>query len=49
MKKIREYNLNRVGFITFGRNVYFKKGKHTLNLLYFVERFLNAKPYAKSR
>lgn len=49
MKKIRGISLSRLGFFSLGRNVYFKKGKHSLNFNYFFERFLVTKNYAKNR
>jgi hypothetical protein len=49
MKKTLGIFPNRIGLFTLGRNVYFKKGKHTLNLSYFFERFLVSKQYAKNR
>jgi hypothetical protein len=49
MKKTRDMTLNQIGLFTLGRNVYFKKGKRTLNLMYFFERFLVNKHYAKNR
>jgi hypothetical protein len=49
MKRIRGISLSQIGFFTLGRNVYFKKGKHSLNFNFFFERFLISKTYAKNR
>lgn len=49
MKRNTDFVLNKSGFLSFGRNVYYKKGKHTLNLVYFFERLLLTKNYAKDR
>jgi len=49
MKRKAGLVLNKTGFFSFGRNVYYKKGKHTLNLVNFLERLLLTKNYAKDR
>jgi hypothetical protein len=49
MKRNKGFFPNRIGLFTLGRNVYFKKGKHTLNFNFFFERFLVNKNYAKTR
>ena len=48
-KKVGSASFNKTTFVNLGQNIYFKKNKSTLNLIYLVKRLLSSQPYVKNR
>ena len=42
-------SFNKTMFVALGQNIYFKKGRSSLNIILLVKRLLSLQPYVKNR